>query len=136
MARSRKQAEPEALSPEHDADAAVAAAAIDGKAASKKTAAKRKPAPRTPRETVERIVELRKEGKGLTTIKNTLNADGITTATGKEWREQQAPPGSANRRPFLPGYTRGFSTARVRSTVSPSAKRTRTACMRFPSRPK
>lgn len=43
---------------------------------------------RTSEEAVQRMIELRKERKGLPTISNTLNAEGIKTATGKEFRPQ------------------------------------------------
>lgn len=89
MARStRKAATPAA---EHDADVKEAAKAVDAKADKRSQAAKvvsEARVSRTPEATVQRAIELRKEGLGLPSIAKKLTEEGHKSAQGKELRPQ------------------------------------------------
>lgn len=88
MARTRKVATvaPDA---EHHADVKKAAAAVDAKADKKwAEATDAAKTSRTADATVQRAIELRKEGLGLPSIAKKLTEEGHKSAQGKELRPQ------------------------------------------------
>lgn len=90
MARTRKAAATVApVEGEHDADVKKAAAAVDTKADKKwAEATDAVKTSRTADATVQRAIELRKEGLGLPSIAKKLTEEGHKSAQGKELRPQ------------------------------------------------